>query len=134
MQEFDDLCLRIRHAAELAEAAVEDIHSRMGNLSRLGLFGDSLYLGKQIWQKPASDLAECEDLGIVYQPALWTIHGYGIVVWDAAEFLQLREVYRLTAEARNYFKPFCNCREFEKALIQGEQAVLLEKLRVEYFG
>ena len=91
----------------------------MSNLSRLGLFRDSLYLGDQIWQKPASDLADCDDLGIVYQPALWTVQGYGVVVWDAAEFMQLRDEFRLAAEARSYFKPFSNCREFEKALIQG---------------
>jgi hypothetical protein len=132
MQEFDDLCLRIRHAAELAEAAVEDIHLRIGNLNRVGYLGNSIYLGEQIWHRPASDLAECDDLGFINQPALWTWQGYGIVNWDSAEFLQFRDEFRLEWEARNYFKAFGNCTAFEKALILRDHEQMLNELRKVY--
>lgn len=132
MQEFDGLCLRIRHASEIAEAAVQDIHRRIESLVRVGYLGDSLFLGEQICHRPASDLAERDDLGTVFQPALWTYQGYGIVIWGAAEFMQLRDEFRLEVEARTSFKPFGACKAFEKALVLRDHEELLKDLRKTY--
>jgi hypothetical protein len=52
----NDLILQIRHAAEMGEAVVQDIHTRIESLLRVGYFVETIFLGEKIWQKPASDL------------------------------------------------------------------------------
>ena len=112
LEDLDLWCLKIRQAAEVAEYAAVEIHRRIHSLVKAGYLQDSLFLGEHIWQIPASDYCDCDALGSIYQPALWTWQGYGILTWNALL------IY--------------NCNAFEKSLIFRDHEQLLNELRRKY--
>lgn len=89
---------------------------RLYELVKSGLVADCLVLGKHVWQIPANDSTMTDALGYVYQPALKTSQGFGVVTWKALDYLEARDNGRLEIEAEFRFYIMWDCMSFPKAL------------------
>jgi hypothetical protein len=110
-------CIKqINELEKLRDDHLTRICIRLHELVKCGLVADCLVLGKHVWQIPANDSTMTDALGYVYQPALKTSQGFGVVTWKALDYLEARDKGRLETDAESRFCIMWCCMSFPKAL------------------
>lgn len=124
-QEVAGVTAQIRHCLEEAEAKVKLLNRLVPALADTGLLTRSVWLGPSFER----DAAEARDTAQVVQSAFLLPDGFGVCLWDAKEYAQLRHSREdLEASARGRFLPFARCSPAEKVFLNIAVQPLVEEL------
>jgi hypothetical protein len=128
-ERIDELIRKIQELEKQRDTELVSICICIHRNVKRGHLPDCFILGTHVWQLPALDYTMTDALGVVYQTAIKTSEGLGVVRWKALEYLQFREENCLEEQASMYFHVYINCNSFEKALALRDFGQLLEMLK-----
>ena len=131
-ERIDELINKIKELEKQRDTDLLTICIAIHRNVKRGNLPDCFILGTHVWQLPASDISLTDALGSVYQTAIRTSEGFGIVQWQALEYLQFRDEKCLEEQASLFFRIYWNCNPFEKALILRDKEQLIEMLKERY--
>jgi hypothetical protein len=115
-ERINSLVTQINDLEKQRDNHLTSICIRLHELVKNGVLTDCLVLGPHVWQIPANDSTMTDALGYVYQPALKTSQGFGVVTWKALDYLEARDNGRLEIEAESRFCINWGCMDFPRAL------------------
>jgi hypothetical protein len=123
------LLLKIRRAAEHAEAQAAELNSVASQVARVGIIPEQAVVGKLIFVRDYSPPSDESNSVQVWQAALLLPEGLGAIVRNSNEYLDLGADYEPSvAEARWHFVPFDRCPLVAKALLSLHTEALFEKV------
>jgi hypothetical protein len=122
------LILQIWRAAEHAEGDVLALNDFAQHLAAIGIIPDCAILGKLILDRSYGPSDEERNTCQVWQATVLLPDGFGALVWDSDEYLDLPRDYELTIqEARWHFVPFSECPPVVRALLVEHLETLFEE-------
>jgi len=114
------LLLRIRNAAEHAEAQAGELNALAREIASVGIIPDRAIVGKPILIRDYRLSTDESDTVQIWHAALLLPDGIGALVWDSDEYLDLPPEFEPSvAETRWHFVPFVACPPVAKALLAG---------------
>jgi hypothetical protein len=129
LKRLQRLLLRIRNAAEHAEAQADKFNSLANQVARVGIIPEQAVVGKPIFVRDYSPPSDESNSVQVWQAALLLPDGLGAIVRNSNEYLDLGADYEPSvAEARWHFVPFERCPLVAKALLALHTEALLDKV------
>src|SRR5215211_7733004 len=118
----------IGHANEQCEAKVEEINSYVQLIAANGIVQEHIIIGAVLIDRAYPPEAGRPDSAIVYQAALDTRQGLGVLHWDMEDYHEARDQGRLEQESQGRFIPFAECEPLVRALLYRHVESLSEQL------
>lgn len=126
--QINDLIDQIKELEKQRSTHLTSICIQLSKLVQGCLVADCLVLGKHIWQIPANDTTITDALGHVFQPALKTSQGFGVVTWKALDYLEARDNGKLEIEAESRFCILWSCMGLPRMLVLQEYEQLIARV------
>jgi hypothetical protein len=129
LKRLQRLLLRIRNAAEHAEAQAGELNALARQIASVGIIPDRAIVGKPIFVRDYRLSTDESNTVEIWHAALLLPDGIGALVWDSDEYLDLPSEFEPSvAEARWRFIPFVECPPVAKALLAGHAESLFDEV------
>ena len=119
--DYQMLAMHLARLSEYGEACLTHANRALRRLSAAKILPDFLFLSEAIWHRRAYLEMHQENRGYVLQAALWTLRGYGVILWEAKDFWEYHRNRDLSPYAIPRFKAYRHCQPTERMMI-GQQA------------
>lgn len=116
-EELQKLNLQITRLAEFAEATLPQINEQLNRLHDLGLISTCLIRADTVWQRPYNEAFTVASSGQVLQAVLIIPGGFGLLVLDTEDFVQMHNQEVARDELKHWVEPVTKCRPAEQAYI-----------------
>lgn len=127
-EQINSLINEIHQLEKQRHMHLTSISIHLAKLVHNGLIADCMVLGKHVWQIPANDTTMTDVLGYVYQPALKTSQGLGLVIWKALDYLDARDHDKLEIESESRFRIMWSCVGFHRLMALREYEELFSRV------
>jgi hypothetical protein len=129
LKRLQRLLLRIRNAAEHAEAQAGELNALARQIAGVGIIPDRAIVGKPIFVRDYRLSTDESNTVEIWHAALLLPDGIGALVWDSDEYLDLPSEFEPSvAEARWHFIPFVTCPLVAKALLAQHVETLFDEV------
>jgi hypothetical protein len=120
LKRLQRLLLRIRNAAEHAEAQAVELNALARQIAGVGIIPDQAIVGKPLLVRDYEVSTDESNTVQIWHAALLLPDGIGALLWDSEEYQDLPcDFAPSIAEARGRFIPFLACPPVAKALLAG---------------
>jgi len=121
LKRLQRLLLRIRNAAEHAEAQAVELNALARQIAGVGIIPDQAIVGKPLLVRDYEVSTDESNTVQIWHAVLLLPDGIGALVWDSDEYLDLPSDFEPSiAEARGRFIPFVACPPVARALLAGQ--------------
>lgn len=117
IEELKNLNLQITRLAEYAEAVLPQLNAQLNRLHEVGLIAACLIRSDSVWQRPYNEGFTPAISGQVLQAVLIIPGGFGMLVLDSEDFVQMHNQEIARDELKNWVVPIEQCLPAEQAYI-----------------